>query len=477
MTIWQPHPYQETARQFLHGNPNSGLFLDPGLGKTSISLSVISDLVREGKTNGVLLIAPLRVCYLVWPLEIRKWDNFNNLSYTILHKRGKASIDGKPKDIYIINPEGLPWLFEKCLEILQDGFELPFDTLWIDESTKFKSPKAKTRFAILKDMICLFKRRHIMTGTPAPRGLMDLWSQIYLLDEGEALTPNFWKFRRKYFQQADRDGFKYVLRSGADKTIHNLIAPKVLEMSSKDYLDMPDLIFNNIQVELPVKAKKLYSKMEQEFFLEIDGHEASAMQQAQASMKCHQIANGKVYKDWPKNEYGEPIKDGPREIIDIHDAKIVAIKDLVDELAGKPLLVAFQYKHDLIALKKAFGDDTPFIGSGVSEKHALQICEDWNAGKTPILLAQPSSMSHGLNLQASGNDICWYSVTWDLESYMQFNARIYRQGVTGDSVRVHHIVSSETVDEPMLERLGEKAEQQKDLRESLKRYRIARNAK
>tara|TARA_R110000822_G_scaffold84867_3_gene199017 strand:+ start:1541 stop:2971 length:1431 start_codon:yes stop_codon:yes gene_type:complete len=472
MTKWKPHSYQLTAISFLLSNPKSGLFLDPGLGKTSTSLATIKILKGADKIKGVLMIAPLRVIYSVWPSEISKWSNFKGITHTILHGDGKSALWGKPKDIYLINPEGLPWLFEALLEGLQSGKPTPFDTLWIDESTKFKS-QGSSRFKLLKDMLPLFKRRHIMTGTPAPRSLLDLWSQIYLLDEGECLTPNYHRFRNKYFQANDWNKYSWYIKEGSSEKIHNMVAPLVLEMSSKDYLNMPDISYNNINVELPAKALKHYKQMESEFFTELGNTEISAEATAQASMKCHQMSNGNVYENIPFDLDEDELRlfKKNRKTIHVHKAKIEILKELVDELNGKPLLIAYHYKHDLIAIRKLLGADTPFIGSGVTPQQTKAIEQDWNAGKLPILIGHPASMGHGLNLQASGNDICWFSLTWNLEEYLQFNARIYRQGVSG-SVRVHHLVASETIDEAMLLRLGEKSKQQHSLREALKQYRL-----
>lgn len=472
MTRWKPHGYQLTAMSYLLSNPCSGLFLDPGLGKTSTSLAVIKILKNASKTKGVLLVAPLTVVYSVWPNEITKWDNFKDITYTILHDDNKYSIWGEQKDIYIINPEGLPYLHESLLNGLKSGKKCPFDTLWIDESTKFKSHES-SRFNLLVDMIPLFKRRHIMTGTPSPKGLLDLWSQMYLLDEGKTLNPNYHAYRNKYFETPDWNKYNWQLKDFCEDQIHKKIAPLVLEMSSKDYLDMPPIIYNDVPVILPEKPWKYYKQMEKEFFIQLEGMEASADQAAQVGMKCHQISNGRVYEDIPEDldEEEERVFRRNRKVIPVHTAKIEALKDLIGELNGKPLLIAYHYKHDLEALQEALGN-VPYIGSGVSPTERQKIVDKWNSGQIPILLGHPTSMAHGINMQSSGNDICWFSLTWSLEDYMQFNARIYRQGIVG-TVRIHHLVSQGTIDEAMLSRLGSRAREQQDLREALKQYRLA----
>jgi len=468
---WIPHNYQKTAISFLLSNPKSGLFLDPGLGKTSTSLSAIKILRNADMIKGVLLVAPLRVIYSVWPQEIEKWSNFEGLSCTILHDKTKSTLWGSQKDVYLINPEALKWLHTELLLGLKAGKKCPFDTLWIDESTKFKSHES-SRFGYVCDMLPLFKRRHIMTGTPSPKSLLDLWSQVYILDEGKSLQHNFHHFRNKYFQANDWDKYNWEIKDFSADQIHEAVAPLVLEMSADDYLDMPDLLFNDIQTILPDKAFKHYKRMEKDFFLELDGLEATAEATAQASMKCHQIANGRVYEDIPEGLDEDELREFKkrRKPIQVHKSKLEALKDLVDELNGKPLLIAYHYKHDLEAIKSVLGD-VPYIGSGVNPKQTQKLVADWNDGKLPILVGHPVSMAHGLNLQSSGNDICWFSLTWSLEDYLQFNARIYRQGVKG-SVRIHHIIAKGTIDEVMLSRLGERAKGQHDLRTALKNYRL-----
>ena len=425
---WVPHNYQKEALSFLLTNPTSGLFLDPGLGKTSVSLSAIRILRDVGETNGVLLVAPLRVCYLFWPLEIIKWDNLNSITHTILHGKGKLSLWGPKKNIYIINPDGLKWLMIELLKGLEAGKRCPFDTLWIDESTLFKHPTSKTLFNVIKNMLPLFKRRHIMTGTPSPKSLMDLWSQIYILDKGVSLTMNFYKFRNKNFFKLE-NGFTWVPTKDASKSIHSAISHLILDMYEEDHLDMPSLTYNNICIELDSKSYKYYKEVEHEFFTVIDDNRITAQASAVAGMKCHQIAQGNIYVDIPEDLTDDEIKlfKKTRKTIHVHKNKIEALKELVNELNGKPLLVAYHYRHDLLALQKLFGANVPYIGGGVSEDDIKRIERHWNAGKLPILLGHPASMGHGLNFQESGNDICWFTLTWNLEHYIQLNKRIHRQ--------------------------------------------------
>ena len=472
---WVPRFYQVVAMSFMLVNKFGALFLDPGLGKTSTSLSIFRILLQDKSSKGVLIIAPLRVCSLVWPLEITKWDNFSTLSHVFLHGKNKTYDDlfNNPKDVYLLNPAGLPWLYKTLLKGLKVGKKCPFDILIVDESTDFKNPTSKTRFDLIKDMLSLFKRRYILTGTPSPNSLMDLWAQMYIVDKGESLGTNFYKFRSKYFHQSEDCEFNWVLKKGSAELIQKAISPVCLNMSVGSHLKMPPLIINDIRIKLPKAAMASYKSLENDCFTELDGGGTiTADAAAQAVMKCQQIANGKVYEDIDREvlddeEYKLALKN--RKTYHIHKAKQEALRDLFNELQGKPLLIAYKFKHDLIAIREALGD-IPYIGSGVNEKDTLKILNDWNAGLIPALAGQPSSMGHGLNMQASGNDVCWYSLDHSLELTLQFNARIYRQGVSG-SVRIHRLVSAGTVDELILHTLKRKDNTQTKLRDAISEYR------
>jgi SNF2 family DNA or RNA helicase len=466
MNIWQPHNYQLEAVSFLLTNPKSALFLDPGLGKTSTSLCTIKII-----GGGVLVVVPKRPMYLTWPKEIENWRNFTKLSYCILHGKGKVDLWGKKKDIYLINPEGLKWLFKELLIGLKAGKKCPFSALWIDESTKFKNHKAQ-RFEYLAQMLPLFTRRHIMSGTPASKGLQDLWAQFFLLDEGEALGNNFYKFRAKYFHSPDWNEYQYILNDGAEEEIKKRVAPVTLEMSAEDYLDMPQILYNQIYIDLPEKARKQYSQMEREFFIQIDDQEITAKAAVSAASKCHQIANGRIYEATPDrlNDVEARRWIRSRKALLVHREKQQAIADLVEELAGKPLLVAYYYQHDLEGLRETFGADLPHIGRGVSDADAAKIEAAWNRGEIQVLALHPDTGAHGLNLQKCANDICFYSLSYSTENYLQFVRRIYRQGVSGQ-VRIHHLIAKNTIDEAIFSRLGDNAQQQIDFRAAIKIYR------
>lgn len=469
MAKWEPDDNQIAALCHVHQKPFSALFLDPGMGKTSTMLALTK--ILNTKIKGVLLIAPLTVCYDTWPGEIEKWDNFKNITYTILHEDQKMSLWDEQKRLYIINPEGLAWLYYKLLDGLRAGEVCPFDTLVIDESTKFKSHDAK-RFGLIVDMLPLFKRRHILTGTPAPKSYVDLWSQIFVLDQGKSLGKNYYRFRQKYFQTDDWNKHDWKIKDGADKEIQKAISHLVLDMSNEK-IKLPELVEIDLQIILPKSVMEQYNKLKSSLYLAVDDDTISADTMAQLSLKCYQFANGNVYEDLPDDLDEDALREfkKTRKTIHIHNKKIEALRNLVDELNGKPLLVAYYFKHDLDSILKEF-PGTPYIGSGVSASKVREIVKNWNAGKYPLLLGHPKSMAHGLNMQESCNNICFYSCVNSLEDYIQFVARIWRKGVKGQHVRVYRMIAKNTIDEIMIRRLKERGGQQKSLREALRYYRI-----
>jgi len=421
-------------------NKCSGLFADPGMGKTSVALSLIKLLGKKA-----LIIAPLRVCYTSWPNEISKWNQFNNLEYKILHDKNK-NFKNK-KQIEIINPEGLKWLFENNLKN-------KYDILIVDESTKFKNWTAK-RTKLLKYQLQFFDRRYILTGTPTPNSLMDLFSQIYILDQGELLGKYITHYRNKYFTANQFMKFTtYDLKAGADKLIEEKIKPITFRLDSKDYLDLPPLIYNNIYFELSKDVYKVYRSMEKDLSAKISDVLTLAGSAAIAYGKCRQIVSGKLYDD-------------KQNVINIHKEKIEALKDLIEELHGKPVLVSFCFKHEKIAFKQHF-KNIEFIDGTVSAIQSRSIIARWNRKEIPILFCHPKSVAHGLNLQEGGNDIVHFSITDNYEEYDQLNQRIYRQNVKG-TVRIHHIIAKNTIDEIVLKRNQTKEKNQQSLLDALKR--------
>ena len=463
--VFVPHDYQRVAIDFLLSNPFSGLFLDPGLGKTSISLSAMCELKKKKAFKGVLLIAPKNVCLDTWPNEIAKWNNFSHLTHVFLHGKNKTKQALQSnKDIYLINPQGIVWLVQTLNEMIKAKDPIPFNILWIDESTKFKNPST-TGFKQLKRTLKLFKIRHIMTGTPKPKNYLDLWPQVYLLDRGEALDTSFHRFKATHFESHDFNQYHWEIKPGHDKIIAEKIKPLVLDMSSQEHLSLPELRFNDIAVTLDAKQSKTYFDMEKQLMADVFDETVTAMSVAASVSKCQQIVGGFLYTE-------------DKEVLCLHREKLNALIELVEQLDGSPLLVAYKFRHELDALLDTF-PDAKYIGGGVKPEDTKSIIADWNSGELPVLFGHPSSMAHGINMQKGGHDLCWYSLTWSLEDYQQMNARLYRQGVQ-KPVTIHHLVAKgvkkvkgetryvSTVDDKMLQRLQQRDASQKSLREFLR---------
>lgn len=449
---YQPHDYQKRAIKFMIERACAGLFLDPGLGKTSIALAAFKILKSKSLVNRMLVVAPLRPARSVWPSEVDKWDDFTGLRIKVLHGADKQWSYIDESDITVINPEGLSWLFDQAKQ--QRAW--PWEMLVVDESTKFKHTNTK-RFKLLKQFLDRFRRRYILTGTPAPNGLLDLFGQIYILDLGNALGRFITHYRLLYFDSVGYGGFTWIPKKGAEERIYAKLAPLVLRMDAADYLELPPLISNRIEVELPPEARKIYDAMENLLITAVENETVTAANIAAAGTKCRQIANGGIYRD-----------DG-RGWVHVHDAKIEAVVDLIEQLQGKPALIAYEFLHDLDRLKKAFGPRTPHLGGGVSTKEQTRIEAAWNAGDIPILLAQPQSVAHGLNLQGVGSSVIWYALTFNLEIYDQMVRRVWRQGQR-ERVVVHHIVAKDTIDEAMMGALRAKDRTQRALLSALRTY-------
>jgi len=474
------HKYQKKAVNFLLEREQAGLFLDPGLGKTSITLDAITYLFEEEVINRVLIVAPLNVCHNTWPDEIAKWEDFSYLTYSILHGRKKEEAFMEDTHIHLINPEGLEWLFTQM-------DDRDYDMLVVDESSKFKNAQSK-RFKLLRKYLSEFTIRYILTGSPAPNGLINLFGQIYLLDQGQALGRYITHYRNQFFYPTGYGGYTWELQAGADEKIYDRIAPMVLRLAAEDYLELPPLVrdIDNgglTYVELPKAARRIYDQMETQMIAEIEAGEIVAVNGGVASQKCRQIANGGIYLDKPpeidefldwmeRNDLDSgqsmTMSRGTLQIEAIHDLKAQAVANLVDELEGQPCLVAYEFKHDLERLRKVLGADTPYIGGGVSQTKQQAIIAKWNAGEIPVLLGQPSSMAHGLNMQGAGRAVIFHSLIWDFEAYDQFIKRIWRQGQT-ERVFLYHIAAKDTVDEIIVQRLKKKDFTQQKLFNALKK--------
>jgi len=448
-----PHDYQREAIEFLLKRRSAALFADPGLGKTAIALATIMSLRILEPGIKALVIAPMRPMRSTWPPEVLLWDQFEHLKVQVLHGKDKE-ID-LDNDIFVVNPEGIESALKQFKKIRPR-------VLFIDESSKFKNWTAK-RTKILKRHARHFSRRYIMTGTPSPNSYLDLFSQIYLVDNGEAFGRSIVRFREKYFHPTDWNRYNWEINDGAEKLIQEQIAPYCLRLDGDKLLELPDLIITDTIVDLPPTARAHYAKLEKDLFAELDtGASISASSAAVGYGYCRQVASGEAYVDGddPSN----------KESHVIHTAKIDALTDLIDELGGKPVLVVYAYRHELARLQKALGNP-PYIGGGVSSAKGDELVRRWNNDELPILLVHPASVSHGLNLQyGSGRHIIWYSLTDDPEAYEQTNKRIMRQGVSS-RVYVYHLLARSTVDQAIISRLHSKSKKQGALLDALREYR------
>ena len=446
-----PHLYQKDGIKWLLTRMFAGLLMSPGLGKTAIVLVAYKILKKKGMVDKVLVVAPLRVCHLVWPAEVAKWSNFEGISVGILHGSRKEEVLKEDHDIYVINPAGLSWLAH---QVVKHGF-LKDNLKWwlvVDESSNFKNGRSQ-RFKILKKILKHFWRRTILTGTPAPNGLINLWSQIYILDQGARLGSYVSAFRNEYFYPSGYLGYDYRLQDKADQKIYNKIDDIIMHKGS-DELDLPPRLDNYISVALPLDARAAYDDMKRHYIAEFKDIESIAVNAAVATGKLKQISNGGLYDEEHKS-------------VVVHNEKTIALRELFDGLEGRPLMVFYEYNHDLERIRKEFGD-VPTLGGETSIVKTIKIANDWNRGNIPIVALHPMSAGHGLNLQESHcSDICWYSIPFDLELYIQAIFRVHRQGVK-NTVMIHHIVTENSIDIRILKILDGKMNVQNALLEELK---------
>lgn len=439
------------ARMYSRGQKGAGLFLDPGLGKTRTSLTTAQTLIDLNEVRRVLVIAPLRPVYNVWPSQIEQWFG-RDLSYSILHDQYKQAFNLNCQ-IEIVNPEGLPHLVEQAGR---------WDLLIIDESTKFKHWSTR-RMAYLKKLLPFIRYRMILTGTPAANSLADLHAQMYILDDGARLGKTVTYFRDRFMMRGGWQGRQWVMRPDKEKELLGLVQDCCLRMDAETYLDMPELVHNDIWVELPPECRTEYNRLKRELYAQLESGDVFATTAAGAYTKCKQFANGQVYNT------GE---DGVKTSHKAHDLKLTALADLAEELSGKPLLLLYEFKHDLEYAQnhKAF-KNAPFIRGRMKAKDVEKILYDWNCGITPVLMAQWQTISHGINMQDGGcNDIGWLGIPDNPEIYDQGFRRVYRQGVKGKQVRVHRVLARKTVNETQLERLLDKNMTQADFLDKLKEH-------
>jgi len=433
------------------------------MGKTAIALKTFMVLRSKGKVKSALVVAPLRPAFSVWSKEMprsesNKWHEFRNLRVEMLHGPDKDAALEREADLYVINPEGLQWLVAARKRVKRR-----WDLLIVDESTKFKRSNTK-RFKLLRQLLGTIPRRWILTGTPRPQGLEDLFGQIYILDEGKALGRYITHYRNYYFYPTGYGGYTYMPFDWAEDAIYEKLRPLVLRMASEDYQTLPPLIENEVWLELPDDVKPVYEQVEKDLFVDLDEGNVVASTAGVASMKCRQIAAGGVfYTESRQRERWEQL----------HLVKAEATLEILEELQGQPALIAYYFEHDLERLRKVLGKDVPHLGGGVSKQQAAMIENAWNAGDLPALMVQPGSAAHGLNLQETGRAIIWHSPTWDLEHYIQLIHRLWRKGQQHRVVN-HRLIMSGTIEEAMYRGLGKKNRGQQSMFDALKDYRKSR---
>lgn len=428
--IYKPHSYQEYATQWILDKEKAGLLMDMGLGKTVVTLTAIQELMHDYfDIIKVLVIAPLRVAEDTWSSETEKWDHLKYLKISKILGSEKERIAAlnTTSDIYVINRENVVWLVKYY------GRDWPFDMIVIDELSSFKSSKSQ-RFKALRKV----KPKRIvgLTGTPAPNGLMDLWSEIYILDGGVRLGKTITGYRERYFNPDKRNQnviFSYKPKEGAKEHIYEKLKDICVSMKAEDYLKLPDKIDNIIKVKLSKTAMDKYKQLEKDLLLPLKNSDIVANNAAVLTNKLLQMANGAVY-------------DENGDTFEIHDEKLKALEDVIEAANGKPVLIFYSYKHDRDRLQKYFK---------VKELKTSKDIKAWNKGEIPIMLVHPASAGHGLNLQGGGNIIVWFGLTWSLELYQQANARLYRQGQK-QNVIVHHLVAKGTMDEDVMKALQNK---------------------
>jgi len=445
-----PHNYQEYATAFIEANPISCLLLDMGLGKTAITLTALFNLLFDSfEAHRILVIAPLRVARDTWPEELRKWEHLSDLQFSVAvgtEAERKAAL-WKQADIYIINRENVQWLIE------ESGMPFEFDTVVVDELSSFKSHQSK-RFRSLMKARPKVKRIIGLTGTPSSNGLMDLWAEFRLLDMGQRLGRFIGQYRTDYFVPDKRNGqviFSYKPLPDAEKRIYTKIADITISMKSTDHLKMPELVTAEYPVRMLDDERERYDEMKRELVLQLADGEVTAANAAALSNKLCQMANGAVYGDGG-------------DFYHIHDRKLDALEDLIEAANGKPVMVAYWFKHDLERISlRLKSRHIPFSKMDTSESIAR-----WNRGELLVALIHPASAGHGLNLQSGGNTIIWFGLTWSLELYQQTNARLWRQGQQSETVVIHHITAKDTIDERVIKALSEKDRTQTALIDAVK---------
>lgn len=476
LTFDDLHDYEKRAIVDGINLKYAALFLGTGLGKTIIALTIIDQLLKRNKIRGALVIAPKKAAFNTWRQEAQLWKHTRYLDFSLIHGDAGRGSNGYVKrknllltkaHIYLINYEGIPWLVN-TMDTYLSGRRTPFDLIVYDESTKMKHFTTQ-RFKKLKRYMPKFTYRYAMTGTPAPNGIHDLFGQMYTVDLGRSLGTTLTSFRQRFFNSVPKDNYSiYTPKYGADKAIRKRIQDRVIYMKKEDYIKLPPVTYNSIRIDLPKKLRAQYEELETTFFLELERAKVEAFSKTALSMKLRQFIQGKMYHH---------VK-GKRHVVQVHEEKLQVIKEMVDikqrgdarilEGIGNAI-IAYNFQYEREDLKKVF-PTAPSIDGATTEADAMRFLTEWNIGKHKVLLYNPASDPHGLNLQYGGNQVLWYGLTWNLEHYIQLIDRVYRQGQER-RVFVHHILFRNTVDEVIYEALKDKHRTQERLLEALKRYR------
>ncbi len=470
---WKPHKYQTKALRFLLERLSAALFLDPGLGKTSTVYAAIKVLKNKGLHQGTIVVAPRRPAVMVWRQEQDRWKEFEDISVGLVHGARKEEVWDTPHDVYVTTYDGLQWLIKtgRLKTALRTN---KVRNLVYDELSKVKNTNT-VRYKTIKPMLHLFDRRWGLTGSPAANGLQDLFGECFALDLGRSLGKFVTHYRFQYFDAyGDQMHPQFTPKPGAEEAIFARIANLALRIDGEDHLSLPPLIEHKIRLELPPKARAKYEEMESEFFTQLDGSVFTADGAAALSMKCRQLAAGALYEDRVDPETGMP-RIGKRKYAVVHDEKLDALEDLIDELQGQQLFICYYFGHDLERILDRIGKDTPFIGGGTSDKKALEYEEAWNRGWITELLGHPNSVGHGLNMQrSSAGHIAIFSPTWSYEDYDQFIRRLRRQGNKALRIMLHQFCAVGTVDEVVYAGMHRKGALQNRLHDALKNYRHTR---
>ena len=447
---YEPHDYQQYAISYIEAHPVAAVLLDMGLGKTSITLTALNDLLFDSfEIHRVLVVAPIRVASFSWPAEIEKWDHLEGLRYSVAVGTVAERLAAlkRKADIYLINRENVQWL------ITESGIPFDFDMVVIDELSSFKNHQTK-RFKALMKVRPKVKRIVGLTGTPSSNGLMDLWAEFRLLDMGERLGRFIGQYRTSYFRPDKQNGqvvFSYKPLPGAEKQIYGRISDITISMKSTDHLQMPELVNSRYTVYLSEKEDSRYADLKNDLVLQLPDGDITAANAASLSGKLSQMANGAVYTD-------------AGETVAIHERKLDALEDIIEAANGKPVLVAYWFRHDLERITERLHK----LKIPCSRLDTDGSIRKWNAGEIPVALIHPASAGHGLNLQGGGNTLVWFGLTWSLELYQQTVARLWRQGQASETVVVQHIITKGTIDERIMKALSEKDTTQAALIDAVK---------